>query len=65
MNPLVQRILEVRREVDDARAAGLPDMERVVFLTGLEVAATWLLPPDDLTTLSDDLRQRDRKVQPS
>lgn len=63
MNRLVQRILEVRREVDDARAAGRPDPERVVFLTGLEVAASCVLHPDELKTLNDDLRRRDGRMR--
>lgn len=63
MNPLVQRILEVRQEVDDARAAGRLDLERITFLTGLEVAAALLLQPGDKKILTDDLRRRGRTVQ--
>lgn len=63
MNRLVQRILEVRQEVDDARAAGRPYLERVAFLAGLE-AAGWLIPhqPSDIRVLTDDLQRRDERV---
>ena len=65
MNPLVQRILEVRRELDEARAAE-PRDNRVVdstvdFLAGLEVAASFVLDADDAAVLAADLRRRTRR----
>lgn len=59
MSPLAQRIIEVRDEVDAARATGRLDSDRVAFLTGLEAAGWLAAGPVDRARLVDDLRRRE------
>lgn len=55
---LVQRIIEVRDELDAGRATGRPDAGLADFLAGLEVAASFTLNVGDAAVLAADLQRR-------